>query len=189
MPRHAPLRCLLAFNLAAFAANITTNADPATLASAISTATIPAVLAVPADQTLTLTLTAQGVQIYKCLPVAGNPSRYEWAFQAPEADLFDARGQKVGHHFAGPTWELAAGGKVVGHVKAKANSPDGKGVPWLLLEAVPGSATGGLVNVQTIRRIDTNGGQPPVEPADASKANQEARTKYTAAYQFYGAKP
>ena len=79
MPRHAPLRCLLAFNLAAFAANITTNADPATLASATSTATIPAVpCGASGTRPSPLTLTAQGVQIYKCLPVAGNPSRYEW---------------------------------------------------------------------------------------------------------------
>ncbi len=67
---------------------------------------------IPANQTLALTLDARGVQIYECRAVAGDPAKYEWAFKAPEADLFDAQGRKVGRHYAGPTWELADGSKV-----------------------------------------------------------------------------
>ena len=87
--------CLLAGGAAA------RGADPAT----------PASLAVPANQEPALVLTAKGVQIYECRPVAGDASKFEWAFKAPEAELFDAQGRKVGKHYAGPTWELTAGGK------------------------------------------------------------------------------
>ena len=72
-------------------------ADPAT----------PASLAVPANQEPALALTAKGVQIYECRPVAGDANRCEWAFKAPEAEL-------VGKHYAGPTWEPTGVGKVGG---------------------------------------------------------------------------
>ena len=115
--------------------------------------------------------------------------KYEWAFQAPEADLFDARGNKVGRHFAGPTWQLTDGGKVVGKVKAKADAPDGKGIPWLLLDPVEKIGPGALGETLSIQRVNTVGGQAPAEPADASKAGQVRRVDYTATYLFYVAKP
>ncbi len=143
---------------------------------------------VPANQTLALTLTAKGVQIYECRAFPGDPTKFEWAFKAPEADLFDAQGHKVGRHYAGPTWELTDGGKVVGKLKAKADAPDGKGVPWLLLDATQASGTT-LGKVQSIQRVDTVGGKAPTESADATKAGQEKRVDYTATYKFYAAKP
>ncbi len=149
-------------------------ADPAT----------PASLSVPSGQEPVLTLTAKGVQIYECRPVAGEAGKYEWAFKAPEADLFDAQGQKVGKHYAGPTWELTAGSKVVGKVKAKADAPDGKGIPWLLLDVVEQKG-GILAKVQSIQRVATVGGKAPAEAADQSKAGQERRVEYSATYVFY----
>ena len=128
------------------------------------------------------------MQIYVCQPTPAPTPRYEWTFKGPEADLFDPQGQKAGRHYAGPTWELTDGSKVVGQVKAKADAPDGKSIPWLLLAAAPTSATGVLANVQTIRRIETAGGQAPAEPADKTNAGQERRVPYTATYQFYTAK-
>lgn len=151
---------------------------------------IPASLEPPADQVLALALTARGVQIYECRPVAGEPARFEWAFKAPEADLFDARGQKVGRHYAGPTWELAEGGKVVGRVKAKADAPDGQGIPWLLLEAAEAGGGGILGKVRSIQRVNTVGGKaPPAAEAVQAKAGQEVRVEYTATYNYYVAKP
>jgi hypothetical protein len=150
---------------------------------------IPASLSVPPSQGLLLTLTARGVQIYECRPTLIDPGKFEWAFKAPEADLFSANGQKVGRHYAGPTWELADGDKVVGKLKAKADSPGGKGVPWLLLDATAHSGTGVMSRVQSIQRVDTVGGNPPAEPAEKALAGNERRVEYTATYRFYGAKP
>lgn len=150
---------------------------------------VPAGLRAPAGQEPGLVLAAVGVQIYECRAVAGMTGKYEWAFKAPEADLYDAQGNKVGRHYAGPTWELAAGGKVVGKLKAKADSPDDKGVSWLLLDAVEKSGPGVLGRTLSIQRVSTVGGQAPIEPADAAHAGQIRREDYTATYIFYVAKP
>ena len=150
---------------------------------------VPASLEAPADQRLALTLTARGVQIYECRPSQSDATKFEWIFKAPEADLFDADGHKVGRHYAGPTWELAAGGKVVGHVKAKADAPDGKGVAWLLVEATENSGSGVLGRARSVQRVGTAGGQAPSEPADGSKVGQERRVEYSATYRFYVSRP
>ena len=150
---------------------------------------VPAGLEVAATQSLALTLTAKGVQIYQCRPVQNDPNKFEWAFEAPEATLYDAEGHVVGKHYAGPTWELAAGGLVVGRLKAKAEASDGKGVPWLLLDVAKNLGTGVLGKVQAVQRVDTLGGKPPTEAADATKAGQERRVEYSATYLFYVAKP
>ena len=154
---------------------------------------VPASLAVPADQTLVLTLTARGYQIYEWRPVADQPGRFEWAFKEPDADLFDAQGRKVGHHSAGPTWALTDGSKVVGKVKAKADAPDGKGVPWLLLDAVQTSGGGVMSQVKSIRRINTVGGMASGIPAGpgtpAAGVGQQEQVGYTATYEVYVATP
>ena len=160
-------------------------ADPTT----VSVLVTPASLEVPSNQTLALTLTAKGVQIYECKPLTSDPTKFEWAFKAPEADLFDAQGHKVGKHFAGPTWELTDGsGKVVGRVKAKADAPDGRGVPWLLLEAAQATGSGIMGKVQSIQRVDTVGGKAPIGQPDSTKVGKEVRVEYTATYKFYVAK-
>jgi Protein of unknown function (DUF3455) len=141
----------------------------------------------PPNQVVTLTLIGRGVQIYKCAAVSGASDKFEWVLKGPEADLFDNDGHKVGRHFAGPTWELNDGGKVVGHVKAKADAPDGKSIPWLLLDAIQASGTI-MCNVQSIQRVDTVGGKAPVVPADAGDLGQEKRVEYSATYKFYSAK-
>ncbi len=134
-------------------------------------------------------LTAKGVQVYECRALAGEPGKFEWAFKAPEAELFDAQGHKVGRHYAGPTWELTDSGKVVGKLKAKADAPDGKGVPWLLLDVASHEGTGVMAKVQSIQRVGTVGGKTPVEAADQTKAGQERRVEYSATYVFYAVEP
>ena len=167
------------------AASLTTLAGPAVA----PVPAVPASLEAPANQKAVLTLIARGVQIYECRPVQSDPTRFEWVFKAPEADLFDDEGRKVGRHYAGPTWELTDGGKVVGRVKAKADAPDGKGVAWLLLEAAQNSGGGILGRAQSIQRIGTVGGKTPTEAADQSKAGQERRVDYSATYRFYVSEP
>ena len=96
---------------------------------------VPSNLAVPDGQVLLLETAAQGVQIYVCRARADGPSAFVWTFQAPEARLFNSRGEEVGRHYAGPTWEGNDGSRVVGAVQEQANSPDPTAIPWLLLQA------------------------------------------------------
>ena len=79
----------------------------------------------PANQVLAFETLATGVQIYECNASKDVPTRFEWVFKAPEADLFDSAGKKIGTHYAGPTWESTDGSKVVGEVKAKQDDPAG----------------------------------------------------------------
>src|SRR5206468_420762 len=89
----------------------------------------------PATEVLSLETEATGVQIYECNAGKDVPTRFEWVFKAPEADLFDRAGNKIGKHYAGPTWESNDGSKVVGEVKAQNAGPDSGAIPWLLLNA------------------------------------------------------
>ncbi len=160
---------------------------PARMPAADPAATLPAIpasLAVPANQETALVLTARGVQIYECRALPGDATKFEWAFKAPEAELFDAQGHKAGRHYAGPTWELNDGSKVVGKLKAKADSPDGKGIPWLLAEVASHEGGGIMAYVQSVQRIATVGGKAPTEAADQTKAGQERRVEYSAIYVF-----
>src|SRR5271157_3134311 len=65
-----------------------------------------------------LAAAAKGVQIYVCKHA--ETGAWSWAFKAPEAELFDGQGAKLGKHYAGPTWEGLDGGKVAGALKASA---------------------------------------------------------------------
>src|SRR5262245_47077309 len=64
---------------------------------------IPAKLQPPASETLKTVVPAVGVQIYECRVT--QTGTHEWAFVAPEANLFDERGNKIGTHYVGPHWE------------------------------------------------------------------------------------
>ena len=150
--------------------------------------TLPAVpdsLAVPATQTLLLGTRASGVQIYDCKPSKDDPYRFEWVFRAPEADLFDAAGTRVGKHYAGPAWEANDGSKVVGEVKAHDDGPDANAIPWLLLSAKSTSGAGVLARTASVQRLQTVGGKPPAGGCSEARAGAEARVPYSATYYFY----
>ena len=83
----------------------------------------------PANESLAQVVPAKGVQIYECRDA-------KWVFVAPEADLFDRYGRKIGTHYAGPVWEAADGSKVLGAVKARADAPQAGAIPWLLLSVM-----------------------------------------------------
>jgi hypothetical protein len=150
---------------------------------------VPEALKVPPTQKLLLKTSADGFQIYRCKMSSADSTRFEWAFLAPEAVLFDSTGKRIGKHYAGPTWELDDGSKVVGEVKARDDGPDAGAIPWLLLAAKSASGTGVLGQVQSIQRIATVGGKAPASSCNAGEAGQEARVAYKAAYYFYVAKP
>jgi hypothetical protein len=145
----------------------------------------PPSLAVPAGQKLVLAVLAKGDQIYRCSAKAGGA--FEWVLEAPKAELFDERGQVIGEHYAGPTWEAIDGSKVVGQVKQKADSPDQGAIPWLLVEVTSNVGAGVLAKVKSVQRVDTWGGKASKEGCDAAHAGAESRVGYRARYYFYEA--
>lgn len=150
---------------------------------------IPAPLQSPPTEVLALTAQATGVQIYECGAKKDNPTQFEWVFKAPEAQLFDSAGRRIGTHYAGPSWEANDGSKVVGEVKARDNGPDATAIPWLLLSAKSTSGTGVLSQTKSIQRVRTVGGKAPTEGCNATQVGKETRVPYKATYYFYVAKP
>jgi hypothetical protein len=140
----------------------------------------------PPSQHAILTVTGKGVQIYACQKTASAP---QWIFQAPEATLFNAAGDPVGTHGAGPVWRSQDGSSVKGELLQKSASPEPTAIPWLLLKAASASGSGIMTRVEFIRRSDTNGGIAPTTGCDAQHLNAVSRVPYTAAYTFYSAKP
>jgi Protein of unknown function (DUF3455) len=184
MKRHRHMNNLLRF----LSIGLCLLALPQTVLANNPSTAVPATLEVPSNQELAITLTGKGSQIYVLRAVPGGTNKFAWELKAPEADLFDASGKKVGRHFAGPTWKLFDGGKVIGHLRAKADAPDGgKDIPWLLLDAVKASGTMG--KVKCIQRLDTVGGKAPAVPVDVTKSGVEEKVEYTAVYKFYVDKP
>jgi hypothetical protein len=138
-----------------------------------------------ADESLVMIVPAKGVQIYECRAAKGQEVGYEWAFVAPEADLFDTRGMKIGQHYAGPSWEAADGSKIVGSVKAGADAPEDGAIPWLLLGAKSVGPDGAFSHVSSVRRVKTVGGIAPGTGCSAAAAGTRARVPYTADYYFF----
>jgi hypothetical protein len=157
--------------------------------AACATATTPAVqvpekLQPGGDVRLAMPLAAKGVQIYECR-AKKDQSGYEWAFVAPEADLFDARGTKVGKHYAGPHWEANDGSKVVGAAKERADAPAAGAIPWLLLTAKSDGPAGSFSSVSAVQRLNTAGGVAPSDACSEANVGATARVAYTADYYLF----
>jgi hypothetical protein len=150
-----------------------------------SGAETPANLAPPAGAVLVFELNARGDQIYTCEPKPDDASAYVWTFKAPEAELFNSRGEIVGRHFAGPTWQGNDGSAVVGSVLERADAPESGAIPWLLLEATDHAGSGIFSTITHIQRLATVGGTAPAEGCDAVHAGEESRQPYEATYAFY----
>ena len=136
----------------------------------------------PEGAQLVLGTTGKGVQIYACQQTNDG---YRWKFLAPMATLFDAAGQEIGSHFAGPAWAAHDGSTIVGAVLAQATSPDPHSIAWLLLKVTSQHGSGVLSNVAFVRRIETEGGVAPTQGCDAAHALQQEKVPYTARYLFY----
>jgi len=124
----------------------------------------------------------KGVQIYAC---KAKNDGYAWSLKAPDANLLDAKGQLIGKHFAGPTWQANDGSAVVGEALNASPSPDTGAVAWLVLHAKSHSGSGVMASVQYIVRIHTEGGVAPSSGCDASHAGNEVRVPYHAVYLFF----
>lgn len=181
-PRVAPV---LAFISVVFAMFVGACATPRTAVPA-ARVDAPAAVALPADEETALKLSARGTQNYQCRAKRDAPGEYEWVLVAPEADLFDSFGKKVGKHYAGPTWESTEdGSKVTATVKARAESTEPGAIPWLLLTATQTTGDGVLAGVKSVQRTDTHGGKAP--PGGCT-ADETLRVPYAATYWFSRAK-
>ena len=162
---------------------------PALLVACAATPTptppaVPDALKPPAGESLLAVVAARGVQIYECRPKKDDPAAAEWAFVAPEAQLYDAQGRKVGKHYAGPHWEALDGSKIVGTVKSRADAPVAGAIPWLLLTTKAAGGSGIYSKVTSIQRINTVGG---VSPAGSCTPGATERVPYTADYVLFAA--
>jgi hypothetical protein len=141
---------------------------------------VPENLRPAANESLKRVIHAKGVQIYECRD-------QKWVFVAPEAELYDANGNLVGRHYAGPHWEATGdGSRVVGTVKARADATEEGAIPWLLLTTKSVGGRGYFSDVTSIQRVATHGGAAPgsVCPHDGLTA----RVNYTADYYFFHAR-
>jgi hypothetical protein len=159
-----------------------------TASPAIDSNDVPAPLRVSPNEVLTQRAHAVGVQIYRCTADKDDAARFAWLLKAPEADLFDHSGNRVGKHYAGPTWEARDGSKVVGEVAARADSPDPSAVAWLLLNAKSTSGSGVFGSVRFVQRLRTVGGIAPPDGCNQAAAGSEVRVRYSAEYWFYADK-
>ena len=147
---------------------------------------VPEALRPDALEKPVMALSARGVQIYECRNSASGAA---WAFIAPEADLFDAKGRRAGRHYAGPRWESEDGSIVEGAVKARVNAAHAEAIPWLLLSAKSVGGVGVFSRVSSIQRVATEGGAMPADGCSPTSLGQIARVPYTATYVMFSRSP
>lgn len=155
----------------------------ACMSAALAQSEVPASLT-PGDATHVIAaLKASGTQIYVCKRDSNN--QLTWVFKAPSADLYDASGQLVVRHGAGPSWQAGDGSKIIGKVLQQAPNTDQPGsIPLLLLQASNAGGPGLLASVRYVQRLDTRGGVAPSSPC--TQEGQEGRSPYLAEYVFLG---
>jgi hypothetical protein len=150
----------------------------------VGTTALPEPIKAQPGETLARIVPAKGVQIYECRAVKDNAGIFEWGFIAPDAELFDTSGRKIGTHYAGPKWEAADGSIVSGAVKGRADAPQAGNIPWLLLGTTASGPQGSFSKVTGIQRVNTVGGVAPASPCAQANLGVMARVPYTADYYF-----
>lgn len=185
IPRHGvtavTARPCLWPDLCASALLVTLAACAGTAASDLS---LPAELT-PAAASSSQRLAARGVQIYECRAAVEPHSPASWTLVAPEAELFDSEGKRVGRHFAGPHWEADDGSRILGSVKARADAPQRDAIAWLLLSATSVGPPGRFSRVTQVQRIRTVGGVAPATACTPGAAASLLRVPYSADYVFF----
>jgi hypothetical protein len=138
---------------------------------------LPAAVAAPGEATV-LSVHAVGMQNYDCKP--GADGKLAWTFNSPQATL--TSGDKVvGHHSAGPTWELTDGSSITGKVVGNAPGAGAGDIAWLKLEVNSHKGTGQLSDVTTVQRVNTVGG---VLKGACDRENAGRGMPYSADYVF-----
>ena len=141
-------------------------------------------LAAPKGNHLAFFHDALGVQIYSC---QSTPQGFAFTFVAPEADLFDRRGNVVIKHFGGPTWQSVADGSAVVATLVAKFTDDPNSIAELLLIASAHQGTGIMDDITFVQRLETVGGLAPTTGCDADHIGEVVRVPYTATYFFYRA--
>lgn len=124
----------------------------------------------------------KGVQIYTCTATG---SSYAWTLKAPEATLSDAKGNAIGKHFAGPSWQAIDGSTVVGEPLNASPSPNAGAIAWIVLQAKSHAGSGVMANVDYVVRTRTEGGVAPAAGCDAAHVGIDVRVPYSAIYLFF----
>lgn len=170
-----PTRLLSLATLLAAGAAAAAVAPPAGLTSAITAS---------ADEEPAFMLRGEGAHLFECKALASDPSRFAWAFTAPDVTLYDG-GRAVARHASENTWESTGDRSSVGGTIRARQDGGGTNLPWLLLRAQPTSDSGLFAGVTSVQRVNTSGGVSPDTGCDASNAGKEARVAFTADYYFY----
>lgn len=122
---------------------------------------------------------AEGIQLYECR--AGSDGRSMWTFREPVATLVSHQNLTVGHHTAGPQWELTDGSSIGGRPIGRAPGKTAEDIPWLKLAAINQRGDGKLEHVDVIQRINTKGG---VAAGPCTDAGEFLAVPYSADYTF-----
>ncbi|MET3346965.1 hypothetical protein ABIF52_007346 [Bradyrhizobium japonicum] len=109
-------------------------------------------------------------------PTASSPGP-----SASRSRRFSPEGKTIGHHYAGPSWELADSSAVVGKAIGNAPGATGADIPWLKLEVASRRGSGVLTPVTTVQRINTHGGKLE---GSCDKAGEFKSAPYSADYVF-----
>jgi Protein of unknown function (DUF3455) len=144
---------------------------------------VPEILRTAPNEKLVMIVPATGVQTYECRINASGTLM--WDFIAPTADLFDQTGQRIGKHYAGPTWELSDGSKIVGTLKQRADAPVSGAIPWLLIGTKSTGGPGKFAAISSLQRVNTVGGVAPSGGCDRSNVGKRADVSYTADYYYF----
>lgn len=153
--------------------------------SSSSIVKVPDKLKPRTSESLAMIVPARGVQIYECRVRKDQAAVYEWTFVAPEAALFDGRGNRIGRHYAGPQWESNDGSKILGTVTERSDAEAADAIPWLLLATKSVGPEGLFSKVTNIQRVNTVGGAAPRAACSQATAGISARVDYTADYYFF----
>ena len=146
---------------------------------------VPDALRPGTHESLAMIVPAKGVQIYECRVKKETSTGTEWVFVAPEAELFDARGNTIGRHGAGPFWQANDGSRIVGTLKQRTDAPISGAIPWLLLTSKSTGSTGSFSSVTSIQRVNTVGGIAPTAGCTSDRVGATERVPYTADYYFF----
>jgi len=143
-----------------------------------TTSTLPAQAASPA----VIVLLGKGAQIYECAQAG---TGFAWRLKAPDAILTDAAGRRIGHHFAGPSWQAEDGSTVTGEVLVASQAEQADAIPWLVLKAKTQSGEGLFSAATYIVRSATVAGAAPAGGCDSTHSGAETRVDYSATYTFF----
>lgn len=144
---------------------------------------VPASL-VPAGEREVHRFAARGMQTYQCKAHA--VSGAVWTYVASELQLFDDRGEVVGHHtFPPPVWAAVDGSKFTGQVKARANAPQAGAGQWLLLSTRSTGAEGRFSKITSLQRVNTVGGVAPLSRCEAGNIGVAEKTPLAAEFVFF----